>query len=340
MKQLLTLLALSFFLFSCGEEGPQAVEIESLETHNNSIYQMSIKYPANWQLNDAPRRLVVNSYPEANSRFLRYDPDGLPAARIDVNIIAIDSVNTVSQIIENQKKFGDPSIYSTPKKVMIDGVEGTSFTYGFELNDGLFEGAVYVAAKDTATATVLTFEAFGGSFEKYQSSFDEIAQSLKLAITPEKAVGDTIVMTEAAEPPSSKLKATQGEGFTISIPENFSAEKGAGGAGVSYSRMYIGQKRGDSYIMISISDASKQKDLKKIAERTAKAVNVDKVTEVKLAGKQAFVLEYKPTQKLKRKMYYVINGDNLYQIILDWFAEEEADYLPVFEKCVNTFKFN
>ena len=45
-----------------------------------------------------------------------------------------------------------------------------------------------------------------------------------------------------------------------------------------------------------------------------------------------------PSKTVKRRMYYLIGGENLYQLSIDWFVGEEAQYLPIFEKSVNTFK--
>lgn len=337
---LLLVCGITLFLSSCGESGPKPVEIESLETHTNTSYGFSIKYPKNWVKGESVNRFVSTSISEAASRFLKFDPLGAPAAKVEIGVISIDdSLNSMANIIERQRKFDDPSIYSTPKKVMLDGTEATSFTYAFELNDGLFEGEVYIAAKDSGTATIVSFEAFAGTMEKYRTNFDEIIKSIKLASTPSKPVADTVNQTAEAEGPSDKLKMAQGEGYMISIPENFRAEKG-NASNAKSAKMFIGDRRGDSYIQVIVSDASKQKDLKKIVEKTAKSIGTGKMTEIKIGGQPGYFVEYNATPKVKRKIYYTKKGDDLYQIVVDYFAAEEVSYKPIFDKCVATFKFN
>ena len=71
-------------------------------------------------------------------------------------------------VFEKSKIF-PAEYYSAPEKVTIDGVEGKKVTYTFDLEDGTFDGALYVAAKDSTAATIIIFETFAGSNEQYKA---------------------------------------------------------------------------------------------------------------------------------------------------------------------------
>lgn len=327
-KKISLFLITTFIAFAC-DKAPEIPEMGELKEFTHPQYNFQIKYPDNWSSNETINTFASFSIPEARSRFAKYDGLGQPVAKIYLSVEKIDSMKTIDTVIKRKSSIFTPEVYEAPAKTTIDGQEATRLRYSFPLNDGDFVGEFYIAAADSQTVTILQFEAFGGAFEKYHAKFDEIASSMILARTPEKRTGDTIFTTEELDPPSSTLKTISGDNYTIQIPENFKKGKSAG--------MYEGERRGDSYIKVETFDASKNKNLKKIAENNAKNVN-STAKSLKLGGADAYVVEYAPTGTIKRRMYYTIGGDTLYRITVDWFTGEEDLYLPVFEKSVKTFK--
>ncbi len=220
MRKLLTIflpaLIVSAFIWSC-DEGPKPIEIASLDTYTDEIKGFSVKYPSNWSALPIPgQRFVVFSSSQGQNRFFKYDAKGLPAAKIDLMAITIDSAKTIEDVIENAKIFG-PEYYSTPEKLTIDGAEASKITYSFQLEDGEFNGVFYAAAKDEGTATVLIMEAFGGAFKHYKDKFDEIANSLILAKTPAPVseMPDTVFQVIEAEPASPNLVTKKARGSRL-----------------------------------------------------------------------------------------------------------------------------
>ncbi|MCX7908489.1 MAG: hypothetical protein N2560_03115 [Ignavibacteria bacterium] len=326
---------LILILVSCGER-KQIVEIKELATYTDPIMGFSIKYPTNWEIQKYPGdRFLAFTTKTVIKRFKTFDPEGESGAKIELLSIKLPEGQTIDSVMA--KKQFTPETYSAPTKVTIDGVEGFKQTYEFPLGDGVFKGEIYYAQKDPQVVTVISFEAFGGTFDHYKQSFDQILSSIKLAYIPQ--VGqDTIKKVVEAPPPSSNLVEYKGEGFAIKIPDNFDVRNPkVGGAIRSYQ--YIGERRLDCDIRIDIFDASKQSNLDKIVEdNKAKHKNTEpKPTSI--SGVKAYFFEYSPIQNVKSRVYYVVHNNKLYRITMNWFSGEEQLYKPVFEKSISTFKF-
>ncbi|MGE5479293.1 MAG: PsbP-related protein [Chloroflexota bacterium] len=326
-------LLLVALVFGCGKKSGEAVEIKNLVSYEDQVYKFSIKYPENWSVTKKTgERLSVFNSAQARTRFNRYDTEGFPGAKIDVYVLPMDSGATIDAMLKEAKVFSE-DLYST-SNVTIDGVQGKKLSYAFDLEGGQFKGELFMATKDNKTATVLVMEAFDNLWDKYSDSFAEIAKSFKLATTPAGgAPKDTAV---AAEPPSSTLVAKSGSGYSISIPENFSAQRGPT-KGVIESKQFIGERRADCSIIVDVLDGSKTADVKKVADQNAAG---KAVSSTKLGGVDAYMFSYQPTGTVRGRMYFAKKGDKIYRITMHWFTGEESDYLPVFEKAVRSIKFN
>lgn len=331
------LVCLSIFILSgCGNKHGKPVEIEDLKEYKDEAVGFSLKYPSNWVVTKLTGvRFAAFSSNNAKLRFARYDTEGFPGAKIDLNVVKIDSVVTLDSIIKVNKTF-QPDLYKFDE-VMIDGVKASRFRYSFELEDGEFVGELYVATKDGKLATVLFFEAFANTWDMYKDKFNEIVSSLKLAVEP---AAPTAVTINVEEPPASaNLVPKSGPGYVIMVPDNFNLTKGIARNVIS-SQNYIGKRRADCNIQVDVIDASQSKNLKKIVEENRPTYkNSGEPRSINLGGVEAYVFPYQPTGQVKGRVYFALKGDRLYRITMNWFVGEEKDYLHVFEKSVNSIKF-
>lgn len=343
MKKLVLLFMLTTligtFIISCGKSGPEPIAIEGLETHTDEVTGFSIKYPKNWvKTSAAGIRFVVFSNEQGKKRFNKYDTEGFPGAKIDIVAADMKEDATLDSVVKLSKIFGD-EVYEIADAT-IDGQPAKKLIYSFPLGGGMFNGMMFVATKDNKKATIVTIESFDDSYETYKASFDEIIASVKLASAPAPKVADTMVVTEEAAPPSANLASRGGDGFEISIPDNFKAENIGKAANAVRAWSFLGDRRGDSFIKIETFDASKQKDLKKIVDENRASFQNAAAKQTSLGGQPAYLLDYKPSGSVKGKVWFAIKGDKMYRVTLNWFVGEEKDFLPIFEKCVSTFKFN
>lgn len=340
MKRVNYALLLSLFIglvITACDKGPKPVEITGLKTYTDAALKFSIQYPENWSAAITQgQRVSVFSSNDTKSRFLDYASEGFPGARIDLFAVKTDSAKTEEDIIKDAKRF-ENSIYKE-SAFTIDGVNGKRFDYGFQLNDGEFKGVLIVASKDEITYTTLKLEAFGDAWKKYEDDFNKIITSVTLAVTQSNAP-DTLTVTEELPPPSDKLVSKSGNGFSISIPENFYPGK-TNSANMIASYNYIGDRRGDCNIQVDVIDASQTSDFKKSAtELASKYPGSPSISNTKIGGIDGFVMNWTPGKNIKGKVFFAKKGDKLFRISMNWFVPEEADYLPIFEKCIDSIKF-
>lgn len=323
---------------SCGNKYGSPVDIADLKEYKDDATEFSIKYPSNWVTSKIPgKRFAVFSSNDALSRFSKYESTGFPGAKIDFNVVMMDSTLTMDSIITINKMFS-PELYKQDD-IMIDGVSGKKFTYMFELEDGEFMGEMYIASKDNKAVSIIFIEAFADTWEKYKDNFNTIVSSIKLATEPKKLEPKVIEQSTEELPASETLVAKSGPGYVIMIPDNFNSTKGVAG-GVISSQNYIGKRRADCNIQVDVIDASKSSNLKKIVEEnkpTYKGSGNPQST--KLGGVDAYMFSYSPAGKVKGRVYFAIKGDKLFRLTINWFADEEAGFLPVFEKSIKSVKF-
>lgn len=338
MKKIYALFIMSLFfvviMSGCG--GNKAVEIKGLTTYTDGAMGFVIKSPSNWlSQNREGERFISFTSAEGLKRFHNYDVDGETAAKIEVNIVQLSENQTIDSVMF--RKIFQKEIYSKPENITIDGIKAFKQTYTFDLNDGQFQGEIYYAQKDPKIVTVISFEAFGGTFDKYKEKFAEIIKDAKLAYIPEKKA-DTVKVIKEADPPSAKLTNYTGEGFTIMLPDNFSVKTPKTNS-LKYYRLE-GDRRGDCNITIDIIDASKQNKIDKIAQDNKAKFGNSEPKATNISGQKAYVFELSASAEIQRRAYFVVNGNKLYRIIMDWNKVKDTDmYKPIFEKCIASFKF-
>lgn len=327
-KFLFTLFAIALsiiMLTNCGEEKPERVMIESFEVYEDPGYGFSLKYPANWVVYKTPgQRFSAVTSKAGTKRFRKYEQDGVPAAMIQYEVSKLEGDITLDTVMS--KKFFQEKIYSAPKKVTIDGVDAYMQSYSFPLADGKFEGEIYYATKDSQVVSVITFETFADGMKVYKPKFEEIISSIKLAEQPEVGADTTIKEVEAP-PPSEEFRTVSGDGFTMKIPENFGKEGG----------LYIGQRRGDSFIKVTSKEVGEDTDFKKTVEETKKKFRkAGSIKEVTLDDHTGYMFPYEASNTVDGEVYFAMKGNRLFQITINWFKGEAKDYKPIFQRSVKT----
>lgn len=336
---LLPAIAMAILLYSCGEKGPQPAEITGMKKYESQKFGLTFEYPENWEYAEGKDFISVYSMKDGMKRWPTYKPKGAPVAKISVQKAVLDSTRNLDTVIVKMKEFLPEEYYSPMKDITIDGIQGKFTTYEFELEDGPFKGAYYFAAKDTGMATVVNFEAFAGTWEKYQPTFDKIIKGMTLASSPSTEVRiDTIV--EELDPPTMDLTERNGDGFAIGIPGNMTKRQAPGGKGSAESSFYFDtDARADCSVRIDKFDAAKTTDLKKIVDENKGSFKGASASKTTLAGKEAYVLTYSPAPKLSSKVWFVLHNKKLYRTIITWNVAEAKDYLAPLEKSAKSIKF-
>jgi len=333
---LVAILVIALNFISCDEK-PKPVEMGDLKEYNDETLKMAVKYPSNWETSVIEgKSFTATSLKNGIERLVNYSTNGAPVAQLSMISVKIDTTKPLEKIFKSLREFQEIA-YDPDEKIMIDGVEATKMTYHFPLSDGEYKGFTILAAKDSTMATIIKFRSFADGYDLYQDKVNDIVSSIRLAQTPEKRSDTLFVASEEFPFPSETLVSKSGKGFSISIPDNFKAVN-ASASGAEYSQKYEGMRRVDSYVQVDIIDASKQSNLKKIVEQTTGGIQNKKETSIKMDGNEAVLIEYAASSKIQRRLYYVVKNKKLYRITADWFKDEQEQYLPVFEKMINSFK--
>ncbi|MBX7155804.1 MAG: hypothetical protein K1X91_12670 [Bacteriodetes bacterium] len=324
-------------LASCGPKKAEPAKVDGLETYSDASTKLSVKYPKNWQATPSVgERFMVISTPGSENRFVEFK-EGPAGAKIDVHTVKLKEI-TLEQYITDDKIF-DNNIYSAEEKTTLGGVPATHIKYSFDMEDGKFQGEKWYALRDSMLTT-LEFAAFGSTYDAYKSTFNDIMQSFVPATAPEPRKANVVIDTTNAgpEPPSATMMNASGNGYTISIPDNFRG-KGVKSGNSMGGTEYLGSRK-DCTILIDVLDASKQSKLDKIAADNKAGFGGGNPSMTQLGGVKAAMFSYSPAAGIGRKVYLAVKGDKLYRVFLTWNKAEEATWLAPLEKSVGSLKFN
>lgn len=326
-------------LSGCGaEKNAEPAPIQELTMYTDGVMNFGIQYPSNWQKATATgSQAVFYSDAAAVTRFTSYG-EGTGGAK--VQIVYKPLTGSLDEAAEAEKSPFDAQTYSAAANATVAGVPAKKITYTFELGDGKFMGEKYIAAKDSFL-TIVSFEAFGNTFDALHPKFEEMLKSVQLAhkAAPVPA-GDSVGAVAPADTfkPSPTVRSYKGNGFTMDIPDNFTGIP-ASAKGALSSTLFkgIGGPK-DCIIQVDVLDASKQNDLSKIAEQN-KDVYKASPAQTTLGGQKAYYFNYSLRGDAGSRAYFTIKGDKLYRITLNWYKPEQSLYLPAFEKAISTIKF-
>lgn len=334
---MLAALMTSLLVLGCSKKAND-VAIDDLANYQDPIVKFSLQYPKNWVVaKSAGSRFVAFSSKEAMEKFRDLGNPNMeesPSFKIDVVAIKLENGMTFDSVVAG-KQF-QPQVYSAPQNVTIDGVPAIKQTYQFDLGTTTFHGEVYYATKDSQVVTAIYFEEIGGNFEALRPKINEILKSFKLAYAAKKQDNSAAQTQQEAPAPSSNFLTHKADGFAIGYPDNFTYKPGkASGALKSYN--YTGERRADCNVQIDVVD-TKGKDLNKIVNDAKGAYKSGEPKATSISGKSAYMLSYSLGGQIASRVYWVVNGNKLYRITMNWFKGEQKDYLPVFEKMVSSFK--
>lgn len=309
--------------------------IEGLEMKKDEVTKFEIKLPTNWQIQQVPGQLALAvSKPGIQRRFIRFN-EGEGGAKVELRVVMLDSTRTFDSLIINSKlEFEDGLDRYELSDATLDGKPAKLLTVKFDQEDGEFESHQYFAQQDSVV-TIVTFAAFGKTYEDYVAQFDEIAKSVKLAVMPEPIVQDTLAPAEI-EPPSETMRSYSAPDFSIKIPENFEGKK-AQTSGLSAVNFF--GSRLDCNVQVDVFDASKQKNLSKIADQNKAAYGGKAPQDLKVGGVDAKMFTYNAATNVSSRAYFAVKGNKLFRITVNWYQPEQSVYLPVFEKCVSSISF-
>lgn len=315
----------------------------SLKTYSDPARSFAIAYPSNWKAKPITGdRITIYSAPNDAERFNalfngKAEIPGIGGAR--VTLLALKHKGQTLEELVNDAKIFDPVVYKKDQKMTIDGKEAVKLTFNFPLEDGNFDGETYISLTDSTTATMIEFLTFSDLMQTYRPTFDQMIKSVKIA-QPAKAIErkvDTVVRDSTAHRPSATTKTFVGNGYSMSIPDNFKAQNAKVPNTIDSKKLLNGPV--DCFIQVDVFDASKQNNLEKIVEQNKTAYK-GSASGTTLGGLKAYVISYAPASTLQGRVYFTVKGNKMFRVTTSWFSPEKEFYMPAFDKAVNSIKFD
>jgi hypothetical protein len=169
--------------------------------------------------------------------------------------------------------------------------------------------------------------------QKYKAVFDTAEKSVTLGYVLKMTGGkiDSATMAKLKEEtkPSESFTTYNGNGFTISYPDNFSSTSTGKGA------KFEGDWKGATIIV----DVSPSNNASLDAYAGAAAIALGgSPTNGNIGGESAKIINYSAAGGYGSRAYIIVKGANAYRITINWPKELEASFRPAFEKAANSFK--
>jgi hypothetical protein len=325
-----------FITIGCGKKADPPAITDLIEYQDKSL-NFAIKAPANWKASTKPGELAAYySSEQIAQRFVDYKDAEVSGALVSITGVKTEQPANFDSVLNASKIFTDETAYKPIENVTIAGMSGKKLSYEVDYSDGKFKGETYIAAKDSTAYTVIKFEAFGGVFDALKPKFDEMLASVQLAYA-KPVVRDTAAKQAEPFKASTTLSAYAGAtNFAISVPDNFSGSKKAGGIEAVEFKGIGGPL--DCIIRVDVTDASKQGNLDKIIAQNKAKYNGEPVATT-VDGEKAYLIEDNAGKDIRRRTYFTLKNSKLYRITITWFKPEQEFFLPMFEKSFASFKF-
>lgn len=339
----LSLVVCFIFVVSCGKK-PNAVPdpVKDLKTYTfaDASKKFAIQYPSNWILKEIPGQ-TVRAFSNQNviERFTKFNDDGSSGAEIEYSIQQMED-RTLEQVMDETKMF-EATMYSPAEAVTVKGVQGKKITYTFDLSDGKFFGEKYFFVVDSTTVAIIEFAAFGSTFDAYKEMYTKVLNSVEFPEKVAKKAPDSVSTVTTVELPSKNFRTFIGNGFSISYPDNFTNNRSRSG-GAESSINFVNNRTGrvDCNIQVDVFDASKQNNLDKIIEDNKSKYRVSNASKTSIGGSAAYSMNYSFQKDVGSRVYFTVKNNKLYRVTINWYRPNESDYLPLFLKSIESFKFS
>jgi hypothetical protein len=344
-KRLAILLAGAIAMSACGEKEKVYTPIAQWEQYNDQFTGLRFTHPladsTAWLLNAGGNRVTIASSFEAAERFLDPRMEDKRENDLDIQITVSrersDSLKSLDEIVNTYVKEKSIERFTvTPiDTIEIDSTDARKFSYiGNYKEDGTAKvSTTRVYAIRDSVIYCLEYAAFNDLFEPYSSIMDSLQASIRLPRPKPKG--------QAADEslPSITFTEFSNNFLRISYPDNFGANTPSVKGDTKFSLLIKGYRQ-DCTVQIDILPAKGLTVEKVFDQNQGKFSRVAGKGETTVAGLKAMYLNYTPAKDIASRAYFVVKNDQVYRIIVNYFAPKRNDFLPAFEKTVGSLKIS
>lgn len=340
-KSLALLFTGALVVSGCGGKEKTYKPITQWEQYHDPFTGLRFTHPladsTAWLLNaDGNRISVTSSLPAAEKFVDPYaDDKGEYGMQVTVFRERPDSLLSLDEVMTAYAKERKSEGFNVSKidTITIDSTDARKVTYygNFTQKTKLTRTRVY-AIRDSVQY-YLEYGAFNDLFQPYSYIMDSLLASIRLPRPRPKG--------QAADEslPSITFTEFSNNFLRISYPDNFGANTPSVKGDTKFSLVLKGYRQ-DCTVQIDILPAKGLTVEKVFDQNQAKFARVAGKGETTVAGLKAMFLNYTPAKDIASRAYFVVKNDQVYRIIVNYFAPKRSDFLPAFEKTVASLKIS
>ncbi|HTX18448.1 MAG TPA: PsbP-related protein [Bacteroidota bacterium] len=319
-------------LSSCSKPKPPV--IADWESYQDPFYGFELQYPKGWLVNAEANRIKIYSSQEAATYF--FDPSSGGKNGVEVLFgfenFAASGVSTLDAYdAQTKDKLSGIGTIDSDQPGTLGKENGHLISYTSNIAKGVtIYGRRTIVVRDSVFYYV-NFSGFNDDYQLYGAVFDTILASIKLP-KPKVAVNKV-----DEDKPSTELSKYSGDFFQIQYPDNFEYSFPPKKGETMFSMNIHHKLRQDCAVQIDILPAKKL-DVEKVFKQNKDIFKPKSTGDTKIDGLAAKFLSYAPEPKVGGKAYFVVKDDKVYRLVITWFQPMSADYVPAFDKVVESFK--
>ena len=341
-KLLAVLFAGALVVSACGEKEKVYKPIAQWEQYNDQFTGLRFTHPladsTAWLLNADGNRVTITSSLAAAEKFV--DPYGDDKGEYGMQVTVFrerpDSLLSLDEVVTTYAKERKTEGFNISKidTITIDSTDARRITYygNYTQKTKLTRTRIYTIRD--SVQYYLEYGAFNDLFQPYSYIMDSLRASIRLPRPrPKGAAADESL-------PSITFTEFSNNFLRISYPDNFGANTPSVKGETKFSLVIKGYRQ-DCTVQIDILPA-KGLTVEKVFDQNAKFYKGTSKGETTVSGMKAIFVNYSPpkTKDIASRAYFVVKNDQVYRIIVNYFAPKRSDFLPAFEKTVGSLKIS
>lgn len=318
---------------SCGKKEPPKLNFE-FQGYENPTLRYQIEYPKGWTITTDPGKVRLLSSQDAYDKFVD------PTSKGPIGALILISA-AKDTLVGDLQKFYEATLAVDKDKESIEKYEEVTDT---KVGDKPAKRLYYRLKYDKATikkvekylvitdtlAYVIEFISFNEMFESYKPVVEKLVSTFGFPKKLEKGEEDP------GNKPSDIFSTYNNPFYSIDYPDNFNikaAKKGETGSKATFSGYRL-----DCTFVVDVFPSQSLSVEKVFDQNKGKYSGAGGQKETTINGLKAIYLNYSVASNIGSRAYFVVKGDKVYRLTLNWFRPQEADYLSVFEKMVASLK--
>ncbi len=318
---------------SCGKKEPPKLTFE-FQGYENPTLRYHLEYPKGWTITTDPGKVRLLSSQDAYDKFVD------PTSKGSIGALIIISTSKDS-LGGDLQKFYDATLAVDKDKESIEKYEEVTdakvgdktakrLYYRLKYDKATIKRVEkYLVTTDTLDYTI-EFISFNEMFESYKPVVEKLVSTFVFPKKLEKGQEDP------GNKPSEIFSTYNNPLYSIDYPDNFNikaAKKGETGSTATFSGYRL-----DCTFVVDVFPSQALSVEKVFDQNKGKYPGAGGQKETTINGLKAIYLNYAGAANIGSRAYFVVKGDKVYRLTLNWFKQQEADYISTFEKMASSLK--